>query len=221
MVAERLALVRGRIEAAAARAGRPPSAVTLVAVSKSRSVDEILEAHDAGQRDFGENRAEELVAKAPQLPVEIRWHFVGTLQSRKTSAVRPLTHLLHSMDRPSLARRWASAAAEIPTCLLQVNVGLEPQKHGVPPDGVESMLEEMEAIGIVPVGLMAIPPAPDVPEASRPFFARLAGLAEAARLTHPHLIELSMGMTDDFEVAVEEGATIVRVGRAIFGPGTD
>ncbi len=218
MVAERLALVRGRIEAAADRAGRSPSAITLVAVSKSRSVAEILEAYESNQRDFGENRAEELSAKAPQLPADIRWHLVGTLQSRKIKAARNLTAVLHSMDRMSLARRWASGPGEVPSCLLQVNVGLEPQKQGVAPDGVESMLAEMEAVGIEPVGLMSIPPAPDSPEVSRPFFRRLAAVAEAARVNRPHLVELSMGMTDDFEVAVEEGATLVRVGRAIFGP---
>jgi len=218
MVAERLALVRGRIVAAANRAGRSPSAITLVAVSKSRSVAEILEAYESNQRDFGENRAEELSAKAPQLPADIRWHLVGTLQSRKAAAARPLTAVLHSMDRMSLARRWASGPGEAPPCLLQVNVGLEPQKQGVAPDGVESTLAEMEEIGIEPVGLMAIPPAPDSAEGSRPFFRQLASLAEAARVNRPHLVELSMGMTDDFEVAVEEGATLVRVGRAIFGP---
>lgn len=221
MVAGRLEAVRQRIAAAAARAGRSPASVRLVVVSKARTVDEIFEAYAAGHRDFGENRAEELTMKAPQLPSDIRWHFVGTLQSRKTSAVRPHTHLLHSMDRMSLARRWALAPGATPPCLLQVNIGREPQKHGVDPEAVMATLDEMSDAGVVPVGLMAIPPAPDAAEDSRGHFAALAALAEAARRSHPAIAELSMGMTDDFEVAVEEGATLVRVGRAIFGPRTE
>jgi pyridoxal phosphate enzyme (YggS family) len=219
MVAGRLAAVYARIGDAAVRSGRAASAVTLVAVSKSRSVDEILEAYEAGQRDFGENRVEEMLAKVPLLPPDVRWHFLGTVQSRKAAAVRPETFLLHSMDRMSLARRWA-APGEVPPCLLQVNVGREPQKHGVAPEAVEDVLDEMSGEGIEPIGLMAIPPAPEVPEAARPFFAEMARLAERTRHRRPRLVELSMGMTDDFEVAVEEGATIVRVGRAIFGPRT-
>ncbi len=216
MVAERLSLVRARIGEAAERAGRAVEDVTLIAVTKTRTVDEILSAYEAGQRDFGENRAWELAEKAPQLPTDIRWHFVGGLQSRKAKTVRPLTHLLHSMDRRSLARRWAGD--EAPPCLLQVNIGEEPQKHGVAPADVAGALDEIEGEGIRIVGLMAIPPAPEVPEDSRPYFAGMARLAAEHRRSRPHLEALSMGMTDDFEVAVEEGATMVRVGRAIFGP---
>ena len=221
MVAERLAEVRGRIEAAAVRSGRDPSAVTLVVVTKSRSVREVLAAYEAGHRDFGENRAEELAEKAPQLPGDIRWHFIGTVQRRKIALARPLSFLLQSMDRLSLARRWASAPGEAPPCLLQVNIGLEPQKHGVAPAAAAETLDEMAQVGIIPVGLMAIPPAPDYPGASRRHFAALAELADGLGATHPRLVELSMGMTDDFEEAVEVGATIVRVGRAIFGSRTE
>ena len=220
MVAERLALVRSRIESAAMRSQRRLSDVTLIAVSKSRTVDEIGEAYESGQRDFGENRVDELAKKAPLLPADINWHFVGTLQSRKAAVAARWTHLLHSMDRMSLARRWASTDQRGP-CLVQVNIGMETQKFGVAPSALEKTLDEFAAVGIRPVGLMAIPPAPDEPEAARPYFAGLATLAKNARATHGGLAELSMGMTDDFEVAVEEGATMVRVGRAIFGSRTD
>ena len=218
MVAERLAGLRGRIAAAAERSGRDPTSVTLVVVSKARTVGEIEEAYAAGQRDFGENRAEELSRKAPALPDDIRWHFVGTLQRRKVGRVRSDAWLLHSMDRISLARRWNAPDVAVPPCLLQVNIGREEHKHGVDPDDVGRSLDEMAAFGVHPQGLMAIAPAPSHPEDSRPFFAALAGMAGRLRSDYPELVALSMGMTDDFEVAVEEGATLVRVGRAIFGP---
>ena len=220
MVADRLALVRERIESAAKTAAREASDVTLIAVSKSRTVDEIGAAYDSGQRDFGENRVDELARKAPLLPTDINWHFVGSLQSRKAPVAAQWTYLLHSMDRLSLARRWASTKPEVP-CLLQVNIGAETQKHGVAPASLDETLDDLAEVGVRPIGLMAIPPAPDAPEAARPYFAELAALARRARETHTGLTELSMGMTDDFEVAVQEGATMVRVGRAIFGTRTD
>ena len=194
--------------------------MTLVAVSKSRTVAEIRAAYDAGHRDFGENRAEELALKAPALPGDIRWHFVGTLQSRKVARVHGATFLLHSMDRMSLARRWASISSAGPPCLLQINVGREAQKHGVLPEETAEVLAEMNTVGVDPVGVMTIPPAPAAPEDSRSHFRSLGALAGELRRAYPGLVEVSMGMTDDFEVAVEEGATLVRVGRAIFGPGT-
>ena len=220
MAAAGLSGVRERIAEAERRAGRSDR-VTLVAVSKSRSAEEVAAAYETGQRDFGENRADELVAKAGELPDDIRWHFVGALQSRKARLVRPLTHLLHSMDRPSLARRWQAGDGDPPPVLLQVNIGFEPQKSGVAPDAVDQALEQLATEGVVPVGLMAIPPAPRVPEDSRPHFRALARLYRDLREKGHALGELSMGMTDDYEIAVEEGATIVRVGRAIFGPRTD
>lgn len=220
MVASELAVVTERIGAAAGRIGRDPLSITLVIVSKGRTAGEIRAVYDAGHRDFGENRAQEMAAKAPLLPNDIRWHFVGTVQGRKVPMVRKHTFLLHSMDRGSLARRWASSDDPIPPCLLQVNVGAEPQKHGVLPDDADSVLSEMAAAGIEPAGLMAIPPAPNVSADSRSYFQEMARLAQTLRKERPALVELSMGMTDDFEVAIEEGATLVRVGRAIFGPRT-
>jgi pyridoxal phosphate enzyme (YggS family) len=217
MVADHLERVKARISQAATRVGREPDEVTLVAVSKARSVAEIREAYEAGHRDFGENRPEEMAAKASALPHDVRWHFVGTLQRRRIAQVRSVAALLHSMDRDALSSRWIDADGNAPPCLLQVNIGGEDQKHGVPYQGALKALDAMAEHGVYPVGLMVIPPAPAQPEDSRVHFADLAALCGSLRGEHPELVQLSMGMTDDFEVAVEEGATLVRVGRAIFG----
>lgn len=216
MAAERLNRVRSRMEAAADRVGRDPDSVVLVAVSKGRSAAEIMPLYEAGLRDFGENRSAEMAGKVPLLPADVRWHFVGSLQSRKTAEIGPDTWLLHSMDRASLARRWARLDPP-PPCLLQVNLAREPQKHGVDPDAIGDELGFLAGLDLHPLGLMLIPPAPDRPEDSRHWFRRLRELRDELAAEHPQLRELSMGMTDDFEVAIEEGATIIRVGRAIFG----
>ncbi len=209
-----------RIESAAARVERDPRRVTLVAVSKTKTVDEILSVYDLGHRDFGENRADEMAAKASQLPSDIRWHYVGALQSNKARQVRPVTHLLHSVDRLSLAKAWLKGPGPPPSILVQVNLGEEPQKSGVAPAAAGKLIGQLVLLGLDVSGLMALPPIPDEPEASRPHFAALRGLREELIGDHPGLQHLSMGMTDDFEVAVEEGASIIRVGRAIFGPRT-
>jgi pyridoxal phosphate enzyme (YggS family) len=216
MAADGLAQVRARIAAAAARSGRDPDSVRLVAVSKGRTVDEVLAAYRAGQRDFGENRAQEMAAKVPELPEDIRWHFVGPVQRRKVKIIRPLTHLLHSFDRVALAAVWAAGDTPPPATLLEVNIGAEPQKHGVLPVEVDATLTTVADLGITPRGLMIIPPAPDVAADSRDWFRQLRVMRDELAPAHPGLVELSMGMTDDFEVAIEEGATMIRVGRAIF-----
>lgn len=210
MVAAGLTAVRQRIAAAAAAGGRSGDEVTLVVVSKGRSVAQILEVYAAGQRDFGENRAQELVEKAPRLPEDIRWHFVGPLQRNKAKKVSGT--LLHSLDREPLARAWAGAPA-----LVQVNIGEEPQKHGVAPHAALEFVDLCIGVGVEVRGLMAIPPRVAFPEQARPFFRALRRLRDDACRDHPAVRELSMGMTDDFEIAVAEGATMVRVGRAIFG----
>ncbi len=217
MVADRLSEVRARVAAAAVRAGRSPGAVTLVAVGKAHPPKLLAAAYAAGQRVFGENRAHELAAKAPELPADVEWHFIGPLQRNKVRLVRPLVALLESMDRPSLATAWARGGGA-PPVLVEVNVGLEPQKAGVAPDRAAELVDRLVELGVEVRGLMAIPPAGADPEASRPHFRTLADLGARLRERHPGLVELSMGMTDDYEVAVEEGATILRVGRAIFGP---
>ena len=212
-------LVLEQIAAAAARAGRDPGDVTLIVITKGRDVSLIRELYDQGVRDFGENRAQELASKVGQLPVDIRWHFVGPLQTNKVRLVRPSASLLHSMDRPKLARYWSRGISRQVPALAQVNIVLEPQKHGVAPDRIEEMVEMFLGGGVDLRGLMAMAPRIAEPEQARPYFQRLRRLSERLAKQYPAMTELSMGMTEDYPVAVEEGATMVRVGRAIFGEG--
>lgn len=212
--------VRARTAAAAAKSGRPTDSITLVAVSKAKSADDIMRIYEMGHRDFGENRAQEMAEKAATLPPDIRWHFVGALQANKARLVRPSTHLLHSMDRESLAAAWVKGNGLPPPVLIQVNTGSEPQKSGVAPERVERLASALAELGIPVLGLMAIPPLSEDPEQMRPHFAELRRIRDRVVLEHPTMIELSMGMTDDYQVAIEEGASVIRVGRAIFGPRT-
>jgi pyridoxal phosphate enzyme (YggS family) len=209
-----------RVARAAARVGRDPSTVTVVAVSKAKPVSDIEAVYDLGHRDFGENRAQEMAEKAARLPQDIRWHFVGALQTNKVRLVRPITHLLHSMDRESLASTWAKGHGLPPPVLLQVNTGREAQKSGVLPEDAGPELDRLTILGLEVLGLMAIPPVVESPEDQRPHFESLRHLRDRLMVDHPSLVELSMGMTDDFEIAVEEGSSMIRVGRAIFGERT-
>lgn len=218
MVARRLSEVRERIAAATARVGRSPEEVTLVAVSKTAHAAGLRAAYEAGQRDFGENRASLLVERSTLLPGEARWHFIGRLQGNKVARVRPVACLLHSLDRRELAGYWVKGPGLPPPALVQVNVAGEAGKGGVPLAQTESLVEVAAELGIEVRGLMTIPPWPARPEDSRPYFRALAALRDRLITRWPNLTELSMGMTEDFEVAVEEGATLLRVGRAIFGP---
>ena len=211
-----LSSVRLRVAAAAARSGRSPASVVVVAVSKSASDGAVLAAHEAGVRDFGENRAHDLTDRVPRLPGDIRWHFVGRLQTNKVPRVRPVVHLLHSLDRLELASSWVRGGGVSPPALVQVNVSGEPQKAGIFPGDAAPLIDAALGMGIDVRGLMTIPPLATSGEAARPHFAALRELRDRLRGEFPTLTELSMGMTDDFEVAVEEGATILRVGRAIF-----
>jgi pyridoxal phosphate enzyme (YggS family) len=221
MAAGGLSEITERAAAAAARAGRDPGEVTVVAVSKIASDEQVLALHAEGHRDFGENRAAELAERAPRLPGDIRWHFIGRLQGNKVRRVRPVTHLLHSMDRPDLVGYWAKGPGPPPPALLQVNVAGEDRKAGVPPEEAAAVLERAAGLGMEVRGLMTIAPLAADAEEARPVFRALAGLREHLAERWPGLTELSMGMTDDFEVAVEEGATLLRVGRAIFDPFQD
>lgn len=218
MVGVSYAQVMERVASAAAKAGRSPDDITVVAVSKTMSPADILAVYEQGHRDLGENRAGELVDKAVELPDDIRWHFVGALQSNKARIVRGTVELLHSMDRRSLGKAWMKGQGLPPPVLAQVNVGDESQKSGVAPNEVASALDWMEELGLDVRGLMAIPPMPEKPEDSREHFITLRRLRDDVAPDHPSVVELSMGMTDDFEVAIAEGASIIRVGRAIFGP---
>jgi pyridoxal phosphate enzyme (YggS family) len=227
MIAANLVLVRKRIAAAAERAGRAGGDVVLVAVSKTHPIEAIAAAYEWGQRDFGENRVEELWPKVEEAKTlgldEIRWHLIGTIQSRKsTSAIGPFT-LIHSVDRLKLANRLnrdAAAAGKVIDLLLEVNVSGEESKHGFSPEEVLSAVPELIALPAIRVrGLMTMAPFAVEAEATRPVFRQLRELRERVAAAFPGVVwpELSMGMTNDFEIAVEEGATLVRVGSAIFG----
>ncbi len=203
--------VRTRIAAAAHRAGRDPSAVTLVAATKTVPADRIAEAVTAGVVDVGENRAQELLAKVPVLAALTpapRWHFLGRLQRNKVRALAPVVSCWQSIDRLALGETVAHHAPGAQV-FVEVNLAGEPQKAGCPPGEVAGLVDALRDRGLVVAGLMAVPPVGDDP---RRWFARLRDLA--ATVDAP---ELSMGMSDDFEAAVEEGATLVRVGRALFG----
>jgi len=211
-----LETVRERVTAAAARSGRTRDEVTLVIVTKGQSVETIRDLYEQGEREFGENRAQELAIKVDRLPGDIRWHFVGPLQSNKVRIVRPSVKLLHSLDRPELGPAWVKGPGLAPPALLQVNIGAEPQKHGVDPAEAFRVFGELVSVGVDLVGLMAIPPVVADAEANRPLFREMQRLGQRVRDAYPRATALSMGMTDDFEVAIEEGATLIRVGRAIF-----
>lgn len=217
----RIESVLRRIEKAAIAAGRSPSDVTLVAVGKTFPANTIAAAHELGLTDFGENRAQELRQKRGQLPDTIRWHFVGHLQTNKVRDVVGNVRLIHSIDSIDLAEavaRRARALSIEQDVLVQVNIAGEPTKHGVPPQELAGFVHACRASdGLRVVGLMTIPPLADQPEASRPHFRRMRGLLADVASAWPGT-ELSMGMTSDLEVAVEEGATYVRVGEGVFGP---
>lgn len=221
-IAERLAAVRERIAHAAERAGRDPAEVLLVAVTKDVDPERILRAVAAGAADLGENRAQELVRKREALPdVPARWHFIGTLQRNKVRAVAGRVALIHSVDSvplgESVARRAADSGSE-QHVLVQVNVSGEGTKTGVDPAAAAEVVGALRAVpGLRVRGLTTIAPAEE-PEAARASFRALRLLRDELAGRYAEVRELSMGMTSDFEAAVEEGATIVRVGTAIFGP---
>ncbi len=207
-----LQTVQERMAAACEAADRDVGEVSLVVVTKGRSVEAVADLYDRGQRDFGENRAQELLDKVPQLPDDIRWHFVGPLQRNKVRAVRPVVSKLHSLDRVKLAAAWAGEG-EAPPALLEINLGEEPQKHGFAPSAASAAAQEVIDLGVTLAGVMAIPPAG---EAAAGHFERLVGIRDELALGHPQVREVSAGMTDDFEEAIRAGATTIRVGRAIF-----
>jgi pyridoxal phosphate enzyme (YggS family) len=209
--------VQDAIARACGRAGRSPAEVLLIAVSKTVDVERIRLAVAAGVAALGENRVQEAREKIEILGRPVPWHFIGHLQTNKAKDAARLFDWIHSVDGIDLAReldRRARALGRTLDVLLEVNVGEEPQKSGARPDEIKPLRDAMAGLGALRVrGLMAIPPAAADPEQSRPHFRRLRELRDGLGLEH-----LSMGMSADFEVAVEEGATMVRVGTAIFGP---
>jgi hypothetical protein len=229
--AERLAALRERIARAAARAGRSPEAITLLGVAKGQPAEAVAAAVAAGLADVGENFVQEARTKIPRVAALLapghpqpRWHFVGRLQTNKAKLAAALFAAVESVDRPELAlalERAASAAGRTLEVLAQVNVSGEPQKGGVAPAALGALLGAIEGCAHLRLrGLMTVPAPVARAEDARPAFAQLRALRDALCREAPGrtLPELSMGMSDDFEVAIEEGATIVRIGTALFGP---
>jgi len=225
-VAERHGEILARIAAACARAGRDPSQVRLLGATKQVPPEAIREAHKAGLRIVGENRLQEALPKLDALAdlPGLEWHFIGPIQSRKARDVARRFACAQSVDREKVARLLSQHAAEAGRrlrVLVEVNVGGEGSKTGCPPGEAEALVRLCaELPALEPAGLMAVPPFTDDPEAGRPFHRRLRALRDALRdrLGMPGLRELSTGMSRDYEIAVEEGATIVRVGTTLFGP---
>lgn len=219
-IKEGLEIVRARIGAAAHRARRDPASIRLVLASKTQPSEAIRAAAGAGARDFGENYVQEAIAKRAELAdlTDIRWHLIGHLQTNKAKTAAGAFALIHSVDSVRLAEALARAQPSPRVhALIEVNLGAEASKTGVAPEDVATILDAASK-KIEIDGLMTIPPPAASVEAARPYFAQLRELRDRlATRTGLALSELSMGMTDDFEVAIEEGATIVRVGRAVFG----
>lgn len=211
-----------RIAAAAQRSGREPSAVQLVAVSKYQPAPKVREILEEGLTLFGESRVQEAASKIPMLPNKLHWHFIGHLQSNKIRKALPLFELFHSVDSLDLALAIDRVAAEMgrfPRVLLEVNVSGEASKHGFSPTALKTSLDKLLQLPRLQVeGFMTMAPLTKDPETTRPYFAQLRELRdEAARDFGIPLSSLSMGMSNDFEVAIEEGATLVRIGSALFG----
>ena len=227
-IAEQLASIRARIDAAVARRGPGPE-VRLIGVSKRQPLAKLLAAHAAGLRDFGENYAQELRDKQRDWPADLdtRWHYIGALQKNKLKYLVGKTALIHTVDRPELITAIDERAARlgiVQPFLVEVALAGEAQKAGVAPDRVPELLDacaQTEHGAARCVGLMVIPPATEDPEQTRPWFRDLRQLRDSLRegpdRANVDLVELSMGMSADFEVAIEEAATLVRVGTAIFG----
>lgn len=221
-IAQNLAEVRAAITAASRKAGRNPAEVRLVAVSKTVDAERVREAIAAGQDLFGENYLQEARDKITALGRQVSWHLVGHLQTKKAKAAVELFDLIHAVDRSKLAQALDVAAArlgKVQDILIQVNQGGEDTKSGVAPDAAAALLNEVARLPHLRVmGLMTMPPWFTDPEDVRPYFKALRELRDRLRaLSGLPLVELSMGMSGDFAVAVEEGATLVRVGTAIFG----
>lgn len=223
-VAENLKTIRERVDAACERAGRRPEEVTLIAVSKTKPLSMLQEAYEAGARDFGENKVQEILEKYPEMPEDARFHMIGHLQTNKVKQVVGKTVLIHSVDSLHLAEKIEQEAAKrdlTADILLEVNVAREESKFGLMLEEVIPLLEEVKNLPHVRVrGLMTIAPNVENPEENRKHFKKLYQLyvdIKSKNIDNGTMSVLSMGMTGDFEVAVEEGATMIRVGTGIFG----
>lgn len=223
-IADNLNIIRDRIAAAALKAGRDPATVRLVAVSKTQPAEAVAEAARAGQFLFGENYVQEFAAKVADVKEPVEWHFIGSLQSNKVKYIAGLVTLIHSVDRLSLAeeidRQWGKLGKSCDV-LIQVNIAEEATKSGTTSAGLLDLVRSVAGLPHIRVrGLMTMPPFFDDPEGARPYFRelrRLAGEIAAAGIPGLTMAELSMGMSGDFEAAIAEGSTLVRVGTAVFG----
>ena len=224
MLKENLANVEKNIEQACKNAGRSRDEVTLIAVSKTKPVEMLQEIYDENIRDFGENKVQELCSKMEQLPSDIRWHMIGHLQRNKVKQVLPHAVLIHSVDSLRLAEQIDQEAEKLgitAKILLEVNVAKEESKFGMMPEEVPEMVEQISLLPHLQIeGLMTIAPFVDDPEKNRPVFQKLYQLSvdiKKKNIDNVNMGVLSMGMTGDYQVAIEEGATMVRVGTGIFG----
>src|SRR5258705_9583106 len=221
-VSENLERVREQIARAAAKVGRAASGIQLVAITKMHPAEKVREAVEAGQTLFGESRVQEARAKIPELSSNLRWHFVGHLQKNKVRQALPLFEMIHSVDSPALAQdinRIAEEEGLYPRVLLEVNVAGEGSKFGFAPDDLREQMEALLALPRLSIeGLMCIPPLAVESEDSRKFFVQVRELRDSLEKEfNMQLPQLSMGMTQDFPIGIQEGATLVRVGTAIFG----
>ncbi len=222
-IRDQLGRVQDELAAACRRASRLPEAVRLMAVSKTHPADAIAEAYEAGQRLFGENRVQEVQAKAPALTAlhDLEMHLIGPLQNNKTGKAAELFHAIDTLDSAKTAARLQSAAAalgKVLPVLLEVKLSPEETKHGLAPDHLPALIDALVPLNCLRVtGLLTVAPAGADPEAVRPYFRQLRRLRDQFQPRVPTLTELSMGMSGDFAVAVEEGSTTVRLGTAIFG----
>jgi PLP dependent protein len=223
-ISDNLKQIYERIAVAAVESGRDPASVRLVAVSKIQPASAVDEAARSGQRLFGENYVQELAAKVTQVTEPVAWHYIGALQSNKVRQIAGLVDMIHSVDRLSLAqeidRQWGGVGS-ICNVLIQVNIACEASKCGASSEGVLDLVRAIASLPHMCIrGLMTMPPFFDDPEGARPYFRELKRISEciaAEHITGVEMAELSMGMSGDFEVAIAEGATLVRVGSAIFG----
>ena len=224
MVTESLKEVEKKVEEACKRAGRERSEVTLIAVGKTKPVEMLQEIYDTGVRDFGENKVQEMMDKYEVMPKDIHWHMLGHLQRNKVKQVLPHAVLIHSVDSLRLAEQIDQEAEKLgitAKILLEVNVAKEESKFGMMPEEVPEMVEQISLLPHLQIeGLMTIAPFVDDPEKNRPVFQKLYQLSvdiKKKNIDNVNMSVLSMGMTGDYQVAVEEGATMIRVGTGIFG----
>ena len=221
-----LARLHDQITLACTHAGRRPAEVALMAVSKVHPVEALLEAYAAGHRLFGENRVQEFAGKQPAVAhlTDLEMHLIGPLQSNKTNRAAELFHSIDSVDSLKIAQRLNTAGAALNKTLpiyIEVKLSPEESKHGLAPEELPSLLDNITPLGnLHPLGLMTVPPWSEDPETARPYFRHLRQLRDQQQKLHPTLTQLSIGMSNDFAVAIEEGSTCIRVGTALFGKRT-